>query len=132
MMKFDTRRGLHPSSGRANRTPGDADSQCPTEVRNPLQSAPECGGDGAQNKAEGDRIVPAKRFTQVDVRKHGEDDECDDLLDDLQLVAGELSVANPVRGYLEAVLAKRNQPTHDDGGDERRRTVLQVPVPRDL
>jgi len=95
------------------------------------QPAPKGGGDRAQNETEGDGIVPAKRFTQVDVRKHREDDERDDLLNDFQLVASELTVAYPVRGHLKAVLAKRDEPTDDDGNEERRGTVLQVPVPRD-
>jgi hypothetical protein len=70
------------------------------------QPAPKGGGDSTQNETEGDRIVPAQGFTQVDIRKHGKDDESDDLLDDFQLVARELSVANPVCGHLKTVLAK--------------------------
>jgi hypothetical protein len=59
----------------------------------------------------------------------GEHDQRDRLLDDLELIRGELPVADPVRGHLEAVLEERNPPADEHGGGDGRRSVAQMPVP---
>jgi hypothetical protein len=42
----------------------------------------------------------------------------------------EFTIADAIRGDLETVFGKRNQPTHDDYGEQGRVAVLQVTVPR--
>jgi hypothetical protein len=67
-------------------------------------------------------VVEALHLIQVEVGEDDEHSECDGHLNHFQLVARELTVANPVGGHLEAILAECNQPAHDDRGEQRGRT----------
>jgi len=53
-----------------------------------------------QDQKESHHGVPARRFTKPGCRESGEDHQCDDLLNDLQLVGRELTVAPAVGWYL--------------------------------
>ena len=66
-----------------------------------------------QQQAHG--VVPAQFFAEHQPRKDDEHDQRDGFLDDLQLIAGELPVAEPVGGHHQAVFEKRDAPGNQDG-----------------
>jgi len=90
------------------------------------QPSPERGYDRSDDEEKG---VPANPFAEVHPGENDEDGERDAFLNDLQLISGELAVADPIGRHLEAVFAKRNQPTDHNGLKDGRRTVFQMPVP---
>ena len=67
------------------------------------------------------RRAPRRALAEVEEREHREHRQRHHLLNHLQLRRGERAVADPVRRHLEAVLRQRDQPTHEDRGDETRR-----------
>src|SRR5260370_29240699 len=79
-----------------------------------LNSSPESESDCAHDTHERCDIVPPRRFSQIGISKNREHDQRYDLLNDLQLVRGELRVPDPICRNLKAVLGKRNQPAHDN------------------
>ena len=91
--------------------------------------SPECEDDGSEDKEEGNDVVPAKGLAEIEIGKGDKYDQGDGLLDHLQLIAGELAVANAVRGNLEAIFAERDQPTHHDRFYQGCGPMFQVSVP---
>ena len=74
-------------------------------------------------------MVPFEAFPEIPPRENDEHAERDDLLDDLQLKRGEFSIADAIRGDLEAIFGEGDQPAHDDRGHKRGLAVFQVTVP---
>ncbi len=83
----------------------------------------------SKNAQERNRIIPPERLAQIKVGKYHEHQNRDRLLNDLELVSGELPLANPVGRDLKTVLAKRNQPTDRNHQRQRGIAVFQVPIP---
>src|ERR1700758_1910242 len=96
-----------------------------------LQFAPEAKYHGSYNEKKRDNMIPSHMLAQVDPSKRYEDAQRDHFLNDLQLKRRELTIANAVRGDLEAILEESNQPAHDNHCYQRRLFVLQVAVPGD-
>jgi len=91
--------------------------------------SPECRHDRSHEKQEGRGVVPANSFAEVEPGENGEHGERNALLNDLELVSGELAVADSIGGHLKAIFAKGDQPTDHDGLDDGCRAVFQMPVP---
>ena len=62
----------------------------------------------------GGGVIPAQVGAKVEGREDGEDTECDDLLDDLELNGREAGGADAVGGNLEQIFEKGNAPTDED------------------
>jgi len=76
-------------------------------------------------------MIPSNAFIEIRPRKDDEHAKGDDLLDDLELKRCEFPIADPIRGYLKAVLREGDQPTHDDGGKKGCVAIFQMSVPRE-
>ena len=80
---------------------------------------PEGEGDGGEDADEGGDVVPGRYGLEIKKGEHHEDHQCDDFLNDLQLVGG-VSVAAPaVGGHLQKVFKKCNGPAHHDDDQDR-------------
>ncbi len=73
-----------------------------------------CEYDRAQDAGERYDIVPARHFSQIDIGKNSEDYQGHDLLNDLELVGRERSIADTICWNLKAVLGKSDQPAHEN------------------
>src|SRR5271163_945224 len=89
-----------------------------------LNFSPKSEPDRSKDERERHDIVPAQSLSQIDVGEDGEHHQCDDFLDDLELVRGKLAVADSIRRHLEAVFQKRDQPAHHD--DQNQRPVSEL------
>src|ERR1700757_1394076 len=98
---------------------------------NELEFAPEAKYHGSYDEQKRDHMIPSQMLAKIDPRKRDEHAKRDHFLDDLQLKRSELTIANAVRGDLEAILEESNQPAHDNHCYQRRLFVLQVAVPSD-
>ena len=89
---------------------------------------------------EGRQVIPMQRLTLEEQRgEHGEDDERDDLLDDLELHQRERAAvareADAVGRNLAGILEERDAPREEDDGKQRpmggnlHLLQLQVPIP---
>src|ERR1700746_705605 len=96
-----------------------------------LQFAPEAKYHGSYDEKKRDNMIPSHMLAKIDPRKGNEHAKRDHFLNDLQLKRRKLTIANAVRGNLEAILEESNQPAHDNHSDQRRLSVLQVAVPGD-
>jgi hypothetical protein len=81
-------------------------------------------------------VVPRDLLLQDEAGKHHEDRERDALLDDFQLIAGELAreVSGAIGGYHQAVFEEGDSPgneDHDGDGFPVEPLELQVAVPGD-
>ena len=70
--------------------------------------------DGANDEQEREEMVPSEALIEVSNGEKAEHQKGYNLLDDFQLDRCELSRAPAVRGHLEAILEKCNQPTDDN------------------
>jgi hypothetical protein len=95
-----------------------------------LNFAPEREPYRAKDAYERSHVVPSRHFSQVKEGEDREDYQRHDLLDDLELVGGEFSIANPICGNLKAIFRKRYQPAHDDHQHQRPIPEPQMSVPR--
>src|SRR5882724_8981079 len=80
--------------------------------------------------AKGSKVVPMQLIAKIKRREDAKDRQRDDLLDHLQLIRRKGLRANPVGGYLQAVLKEGDAPTDQNHLPQRHLAKLQVPVPR--
>jgi hypothetical protein len=90
--------------------------------------------DGGEKESETDGIIPGKSFLKDDPGEDDEDAQGDAFLNDLELVARELSaqVAMAIGGHHEAIFEEGDSPGHEDDCDERLSIEplhLQVAIP---
>src|SRR6266446_10186348 len=85
--------------------------------------------DRAEDEEIRDADVPRGALTEEQERDHGEDDERDTFLHDLELRHGERPRTDTVCRYLERVLWQRDEPTHQDHPQQRLRLQLQMAIP---
>jgi hypothetical protein len=76
-------------------------------------ASPEGKHDGRKQTDKRQDVPPAGSLAQVEIRKHHEDRQGNGFLEDFELIPRKLSVPEPVRRHLKAVLAKRDQPADD-------------------
>src|ERR1039457_1263683 len=85
---------------------------------------------GHAEKAERHEIIPRKLLLQKRGREDNEDDDRYNLLNNLELVAREVAIAEAIRRHRQAVFEQRDSPRNQDRLPERPAvTVFQVPVP---
>ena len=76
-------------------------------------------------------MIPFDAFTEIPPREADKHAKGDHLLDDFQLKRREFAIADAVRGDLKTVFGERDEPAHDDCGEEGRLAVFQVTIPGD-
>src|SRR4051812_16963115 len=76
--------------------------------------SPECEHHCREQAAERRQVIPADRLPQIEVGEDRKHDQRHRLLNDFELIAGELTVTNAVRRDLKAVLAERNEPADEN------------------
>src|ERR1035441_311284 len=85
---------------------------------------------GHAEKAERHQIIPREFLLQKRGREDNEDDDRYNLLNNLELVAREVAIAEAIRRHRQAVFEQRDYPRNQDRLPERPAvTVFQVPVP---
>src|SRR5882724_6184549 len=90
---------------------------------------------GADDEYEANGIVPRQPLLEHDPGEDHEHSQGDDLLDDLELIAGELAAEIPaaIRRHHQAVFEERDPPRDEDDREERlalEKLEFQLPVPR--
>ena len=96
-----------------------------------LHLSPKYKHHSRENAQKGSGVVPANRLVQIEVRENNEDRQSDGLLDDLQLISGEVAIANAIGRNLKTIFAKRDQLANDDDFQKWRGAMFQVPIPRE-
>src|ERR1700677_2630441 len=79
---------------------------------------------GAGEEGEADHVVPAHGLGQHKFGENDEDQQRDDFLEDLELVAIQDLEPDPIRGDLKAVLKKSDAPGDED--DDPKRAVVEI------
>ena len=75
-----------------------------------LNLSPKSKKDCGEEASERQRVIPSKGFPQIKISKNNKDQQGDDLLNDFELVACELSVAEAVSRHLKTIFRQSNQP----------------------
>ena len=74
-------------------------------------------------------MIPFDAFAELPPREDDEHAKRDHLLDDFQLKRRRFRIADAILGDLKTVFGERDQPAHDDRGEEWGLAVFQVTVP---
>jgi hypothetical protein len=96
-----------------------------------LELSPEREGYGANQKSKRHSVIPSDVFAEIEPGENGENGEGDHFLNNFQLKAREMAIADAIGRNLEAVFGEGDEPAHDNGGEKRRLSIFQVAVPRD-
>jgi len=94
-----------------------------------LDSSPKGEQDRSHDAPQRKGVIPTDRLAKIEVGEYDEDRQGDAFLNNLELIPGELAIADSVRGHLKAVLAKRDKPADDDSLHHRDGRMLQMSVP---
>jgi hypothetical protein len=84
----------------------------------------------ASEENKGDQMIPAHAFAQHQLRENDENDQCDDFLQNFELIAIEHGETDPVGWHLETIFEKSDAPRDQD--DEEKGPAmhpLEMPVP---
>ena len=76
-------------------------------------------------------MIPFDAFAEIPPGENDEHSQGDHFLNNFQLKCREFAIADAVRGDLKAVFGERDEPAHDDRGEEWGLAVFQVTVPGD-
>ena len=100
------------------------------ESAHTLTFSPEREDHRAYEAHERSGVTPMHWLLQVQPREDDKHRQGDDFLNDLELKRAEGTVPDTIRRHLKAVFRQRDHPTDQNGNQQRRTAVLQVPIPR--